>query len=84
MVRRVTEEDLVGKRQLELDLMRNEIFARHGRRFKRPVLQAYFDRQSWYTPQYSPDEFPESLLTSVQMQNARFILEYQKRSGGGE
>jgi serine/threonine-protein kinase len=83
MVRRLTLSDLRGKSYSELDLIRNEIFARHGRRFQRPELQAYFERQPWYTPQYSPEEFPDALLTPIQMRNAQFILEYQKRLGGG-
>jgi serine/threonine-protein kinase len=79
MTRRVTEADLAGKSQFELDLMRNEIYARYGRRFKRQELQAYFDRQPWYTPQYSPDSFPETLLTPIQKRNALFIAKYQKQ-----
>jgi serine/threonine protein kinase len=80
MVRRVREEDLQGKSKFELDVMRNEIFARYGRRFNRNDLQAYFDRQDWYTPQYAADEFPESLVTPLQMQNARFIEKYQQKN----
>ena len=33
-----------------LALARNWIFARHGRPFKEPWLDAYFRKQSWYRP----------------------------------
>ena len=62
--RQVTEADLSGKSAWNLDIMRNEIFARHGRRFRSRELQNYFNQQSWYRPLYSPDDFPVSLLSS--------------------
>ncbi|RIK13034.1 MAG: hypothetical protein DCC51_16510, partial [Anaerolineae bacterium] len=78
MNRLVTADDLAGLSQWELDVMRNEIFARYGRRFNRPDLQAYFDAQPWYTRRYNPEDFPtDQLLTEIQKQNAKFILEYQ-------
>ncbi len=79
--RHVSELDLVGKTAWQLDLMRNSIFARHGRRFRNSELQAYFNQQSWYRPIYMPDEFPSQLLSSIEMRNAEFILEFQNRNG---
>lgn len=52
--RRVTQTDLAGKTAFELNIMRNTIFARHGRRFRSPELQSYLNSQSWYRPRYSP------------------------------
>ncbi len=79
MTRRLTEADLVGRSAWELDVMRNEIFARHGRRFSRSDLQAYFDAAPWYHPRYAPDEFPMSLLSALQKQNVEIIQQYQQR-----
>ncbi|MBW4575908.1 MAG: YARHG domain-containing protein [Aphanothece sp. CMT-3BRIN-NPC111] len=79
--RLVTDADLRGKNAFELDIMRNSIFARHGRRFQSKDLQEYFDRQPWYRPRYSPEEFPDSLLSPLELQNAVYILGYQKRYG---
>jgi hypothetical protein len=73
--------DLLGFSRWELDLLRNEIYARHGRRFNRRELQAYFDQQSWYTPRYSSDAFPEHLLSAVERWNAEFIADYQRTAG---
>jgi hypothetical protein len=80
MTRPLTEADLAGKSVQDLDLMRNEIYARHGRRFARADLQAYFDSQSWYRPLYAPDEFPTSLLSAVQKRNVDLIQRVQQRS----
>ncbi|MDX2216921.1 MAG: YARHG domain-containing protein [Oculatellaceae cyanobacterium bins.114] len=74
----VTTADLVGKSDFELDVLRNSIFARYGRRFDRADLQAYFDRQSWYEPRYSPSQFPNNLLTALEQRNVQLILNYQR------
>lgn len=78
--RQVTDADLSGKTALELDIMRNEIYARYGRRFDRQDLQNYFNNQPWYRPAYSPQNFPDNLLSSLEQENAAYILTYQKRN----
>jgi len=77
-VRYLTEEDLYGRSSWELDIMRNEIYARHGRRFVKKEYQMYFDSQPWYevNPNYS-----DRLLSAIERRNAAFILDYQKRIG---
>ena len=42
--------DLLGKTTVELRLLKNEIYARHGKIFKEPDLKKYFSKQSWYKP----------------------------------
>ncbi|OKH46016.1 serine/threonine protein kinase [Calothrix sp. HK-06] len=76
--RPVSDADLEGKSALELDIMRNSIFARLGRRFDTPGLQSHFNQQSWYRPQYSPKEFDSSkFLSNLEMRNATYIDKYQ-------
>lgn len=82
MQRLVSEADLAGRNAWELDVMRNEIYARHGRRFSRADLQAHFDRQPWYQPRYAPDAFPDALLSDAQRANVAFIAAYRRRLGG--
>ncbi|MBD2384584.1 protein kinase domain-containing protein [Cylindrospermum sp. FACHB-282] len=77
--RRVTDADLDGKDAFELDIMRNTIFAKNGRRFETPGLQDYFNQQSWYSPQYSPKEFPAKLLSKLEQRNVDYIAKYQER-----
>ncbi|MBE9233362.1 YARHG domain-containing protein [Cuspidothrix issatschenkoi LEGE 03284] len=78
--RRVTETDLAGKDGYELDIMRNTVFAVKGRRFDTPGLQEYFNQQSWYSPRYSPNQFPMSLLSKLEQQNVEYIAKYQDRN----
>jgi len=69
---RLTATDLAGKSRWELDVMRNEIYARHGRRFDRSDLQHYFESQPWYKPQaFSPND-----LSEVERANAEFIRQF--------
>ncbi|QMS89017.1 YARHG domain-containing protein [Nostoc edaphicum CCNP1411] len=79
--RRVTDADLDGKDGLELDIMRNSVFAIHGRRFDTPELQDYFNNQSWYRPIYLPKAFPLRLLSKLEQQNVDYISKYQDRYG---
>ncbi len=49
-VRELTDADFEGKSKEELRIMRNEIFARHGRMFKARDLQKHFLATRWYAP----------------------------------
>ncbi|MGD1875134.1 MAG: YARHG domain-containing protein [Mastigocoleus sp.] len=79
--RLATDADLANKNGLELDIMRNYIFARHGRRFNNNELQEYFEKKSWYRPKYSANEFPIELISNIEMKNIEFINKYQDRTG---
>ncbi len=66
----------------ELRLARNEIYARHGRRFANMDIQAYFDAQAWYTPYYDPEEFDEiqdQLLNDIEKANAATIAKVESK-----
>jgi serine/threonine protein kinase, bacterial len=77
--RPVTDADLDGQNGLTLDIMRNWVFARKGRRFDTPGLQEYFNNQPWYNPIYSPKEFPAKSLTKLEQRNVDYIAKYQDR-----
>ncbi|MEH1893064.1 MAG: YARHG domain-containing protein [Nostoc sp.] len=79
--RLVTDADLDGKNGFELDIMRNSIFASHGRRFDTLELQNYFNKQLWYRPIYLPKAFPPKLLSKLEQQNVEYISKYQARYG---
>ncbi|MEH2264484.1 protein kinase domain-containing protein [Nostoc sp.] len=79
--RLVTDADLEGKDGFELDIMRNSIFASHGRRFETRGLQDYFDKQPWYKPIYPAKSFPANSLKKLEQQNVDYIDKYQNRSG---
>lgn len=73
--RKITKEDLVIFSNLDLKKARNEIYARHGRAFVSQDMACYFAAQSWY--QENPD-YSEKLLSSLEVSNAVFILNYEK------
>ena len=62
----VTEESLGALFAEDLRLLRNEIYARHGRVFKDKDLQKYFETQGWYKP--NPD-FKDDQLSQIESDN---------------
>jgi hypothetical protein len=56
----------------DLRVLRNEIYARHGRIFKDADLQKYFESQAWYKP--NPD-FKDDLLNEIEAANLAKIKE---------
>ena len=61
----------------QLRLARNEIYARHGRRFNDAQLQAYFDGKSWYHGTIAPDAFDASVLNDTELANIARIQEVE-------
>ena len=80
----MTDSDIEGFSLQKLNYARNEIYARHGRKFNSPELQNYFNSQSWYKGTIEPDNFSDSLLSAVEQQNAAFLrnLEFSMASNG--
>ena len=66
----LTPRDLEGKTLEQLYLMRNEIYARHGRPFKTNELDSYFQAQSWYQRDLS---YGDSRLTETDEANIKTI-----------
>lgn len=79
--RYLREDDLRGLTAEECRLARNEIFARHGRRFEDPSLQTYFDACSWYTGTVAAEDFDESVFNEYEAANVAFIREYETAMG---
>lgn len=71
----LTAGDLAGLDADTLRYARNEIYARHGRRFNDPELQSYFDSKSWYQGIIAPEDFQESMLSDIEQKNAELILD---------
>lgn len=77
---RLQESDLAGLSQEQLRIARNEILARHGRKFGSGELQAYFESKPWYNGTLTGEEFDEqagSLLSPVEQYNIDFILSHE-------
>ncbi|HYH82372.1 MAG TPA: YARHG domain-containing protein [Longimicrobium sp.] len=81
--RYLSTTELEGYSNWQLSIARNEIYARHGRRFRRADLQRHFDAQPWYRPVYGPDEFTDAQLNAFERYNANLIADYQRQRYGG-
>lgn len=77
----LTIKDLRGFSAEECRFARNEIYARHGRKFNDEELQAYFDRQDWYRGRIDPDDFTEDMLNEYELYNRDFIVEFEEKQG---
>lgn len=75
--RYLTDADVETLSLQEINYAKNEIFARHGRKFKSAELQTYFNSKSWYTGLYEPKDFDDnysvSLLSNCERTNADFL-----------
>lgn len=63
----------------ELRIARNEIYARHGRLFTDPELQAYFDRCDWYHGTIPGNQFSESMLNEYEVYNRDLISSMENK-----
>ena len=77
--RYLTNADVAGLSIQEINYAKNEIFARHGRRFKSQELTSYFESKPWYEGRYDPDDFDANysgqLLNDYEKRNAEFLSE---------
>lgn len=77
----INASDLEGKNAMECKIARNEIFARHGRRFSDEGLQGYFDTCIWYEGTTNPENFSEDVLNEIEKANLQTISDYEARMG---
>lgn len=73
---RLSAADLAGMDKAQLRLLRNAVYARHGRTFASADLQALFGGQIWYKP--NPN-YSDDLLTETDRANIALILEFERR-----
>ena len=73
--RKLTAEDVENQTKLDLTIMRNEIYARHGYCFKNKEMRTYFDNEIWYMPM-NVDIRNE--LSPIEKENEALIKKYEK------
>lgn len=77
-IRELTDSDLSGLSKSKLRIARNEIYARHHRKFDSADLQIYFDKKSWYSGTIEPSDFDEkNELSQIEKKNIDLIKEYE-------
>lgn len=74
-----TVEDLKGLTRTEVQLARNEIYARHGRKFTTDEIREYFEAKSWYRGVV--DDVDDSELNKYEIANRDMIQKYEKSKG---
>ena len=73
---KLTEADLKDLDKAQLRLMRNAVYARHGRTFKSVDLQSLWECYTWYekNPNYSDD-----LLTETDKYNIELVQKFEAK-----
>jgi YARHG domain len=72
----IAEQMLRGLSLHELRLLRNEIYARHGRIFKTDWLSQYFGGQPWYDPK---EDFKDEEISGADKTNIETIVKYEAK-----
>ena len=72
----ISEQLLRGLSLHELRLLRNEIYARHGRMFRAEWLQQYFFFQPWYNPD---ENFKDEELSGNDKVNVETIVKFENK-----
>lgn len=73
--RLLKDADVNNLTKWELEVMRNEIFARHGYCFKKRNLRETFEEQEWYVPNTTD---VKNILTDTERKNVSLIKKYEK------
>lgn len=78
--RKYSRSELSSLSASQLRLARNEIYARHGRKFNDKSLQDYFNGCSWYSGKVDPATFDANIndyLNSYELANLQLITELE-------
>lgn len=79
-IRLISEFELSEFTAWELRVARNEIYARHGRKFNDINLQNYFDSQEWYSGTIAPDDFDDMMmLNDIEKANLDIIMGVEEK-----
>lgn len=73
------ESILAGLTAWDCRIARNEIYARHGKIFKEPELDAYFYCYEWYEP--VSENISDADLNQWELANVKMISQYEKKMG---
>ena len=79
--RYLTDEDLAGYSSSQLELAKNEIYARHGRKFVTSRIADYFNSKTWYKGTVDPETFDAdtSIFNTYETANIQKIAETEAK-----
>jgi len=69
------EEDVKNLRKLDLQIIKNTIFARHGYAFKKQTFRNFFDPVAWYVPVKNN---VDNDLTAIENKNIKLLDRFTK------
>ncbi len=69
------EKDVKNLRKLDLEIIKNTIFARHGYAFKKQLYRNFFDPNEWYVP---VSDNVDKELTDLERQNIQLLQRFEK------
>ena len=72
------QEMLYSMSDNDLWIAKNEIYARHGRKFGNDYLQRYFNQCSWYQGTISAKKFDDAVLNEIEKKNVELLSEAKK------
>lgn len=73
----LTEAQLKNLKKLDLEIIRNTIFARHGYSFKKKGVRQFFDHVEWYTP---ISNNVDDKLTEIEKENIKLLQRLEQHA----
>lgn len=74
-IQKFKESDLKNLKKIDLQILRNTIFARHGLTFKTKTIRQFFNQVEWYIPMYSN---VDDKLTPIEKSNVAILKRFEK------
>lgn len=71
----LTEKEVKNLRKLDLEILRNTVFARHGYAFKKKSVRQFFDQVEWYAPVNSN---VDGEITALEKTNIDLLKRFEK------
>lgn len=72
---KLAEKDLKNLRKLDLQIIRNTVFARHGYSFKKETYRQFFENTDWYVP---VSNNVDTDLTPLEKENVSLLARLEK------
>ncbi|WP_294299243.1 YARHG domain-containing protein [uncultured Chryseobacterium sp.] len=72
---KLTEKDLKNLRKLDLEIIKNAVFARHGYAFKKQTYRNFFEQTDWYVP---VSNNVDNDLTPIEKENVALLNRFIK------
>ena len=73
--KKLKESDLKNLKKIDLEILRNTIFARHGFSFKTKTVRQFFDSVEWYIPVSTN---VDNQLTAIEKENVAILKRFEK------